>query len=109
MGQWMFKRHVREFWPERDFKKYPVWFVDFSHSYPAWTPLFEWTWIFNLVHGHIYGCNEAWIPETRSSDWREIDGMAVCTATPVPTQEEVEFRRAKVLREFIERRLRAEL
>ena len=96
----MFKRHVREFWPERDYKKYPVWFVDFSHSYPAWTPLFEWTWIFNLLHGHIYGCNEAWIPETRSSDWREIDGMAVCTATPVPNKEEVEFRRKKFY-EFI--------
>jgi phosphohistidine swiveling domain-containing protein len=95
MGQWMFKRHVREFWPERDFKKYPVWFVDFSHSYPAWTPLFEWTWLFNLEHGHIYGCNEAWIPDTRSSDWREIDGMAVCTATPVPTKEERDFRYGK--------------
>jgi phosphohistidine swiveling domain-containing protein len=95
MGQFMFKRHVREFWPERDFKKYPVWFVDFSHSYPAWTPLFEWTWIFNLVHGHIYGCNEAWIPDTRSSDWREIDGMAVCIATPVPTKEERDFRYQK--------------
>lgn len=95
MGQFMFKRHVREFWPERDFKKYPVWFVDFSHSYPAWTPLFEWTWVFNLVNGHIYGCNEAWIPDTRSSDWREIDGMAVCTATPVPTKEERDARYAK--------------
>ncbi|OPY73812.1 MAG: Chondramide synthase cmdD [Syntrophorhabdus sp. PtaU1.Bin050] len=100
MGQYMFKRHVREFWPERDFKKYPVWFVDFSHSYPAWTPLFEWTWVYNLLHGHIYGCNEAWIPETRSSDWREMDGMALCTATPVPNKEEVEFRRKKFY-EFI--------
>jgi len=95
MGQWMFKRHVREFWPERDFKKYPVWFTDFSHSFPAWTPLFEWTWIFNLLHGHIYGCNEAWIPETRSSDWREIDGCALCVATPIPNKEEVEFRKRK--------------
>ena len=95
MGQFMFKRHVREFWPERDFKKYPVWFVDFSHSYPAWTPMFIWSWVHNLVHGHIYGCNEAWIPETRSSDWREFDGMAMCTATPVPNEEEVAFRREK--------------
>ncbi len=95
MGKWMFKRHVREFWPERDFKKYPVWFTDFAHSYPAWCPLFEWTWIFNLLHGHIYGCNETWTPETRSSDWREIDGLALCVATPIPNKEEVEFRKKK--------------
>lgn len=100
MGNWMFKRHVRELWPERDFKKYSVWFVDFSHSYPPWTPLFEWTWNFNLLHGHIYGCNEAWIPETRSSDWRELDGMGLCIASPVPNKEEVDFRRKKFY-EFI--------
>lgn len=100
MAGWMFKRHVREFWPERDFKKYPVWFTDFSHSFPAWTPLFEWTWIFNLVHGHIYGCNEAWIPETRSSDWRELDGCALCTATPISDPEEVAIRRRRFY-EFI--------
>ena len=95
MGKWMFDRHVREFWPERDLKKYPVWFTNFSHSFPPWTPLFEWTWCFNSTHGHMYGVNEAWIPESTASDWRASKGMVLVTAQPIKDKDEIEFRKKK--------------
>lgn len=91
----MYKRHIFEFDPQEDLKKYPVWFLDGSHSVPPWTPMFAWTWLNHLRHGHIYGCGELSIPTTRSSDWREVDLCAYCTATPIEDQQEVEQRRAE--------------
>ena len=41
---WTWNLYTREFWPQRDLKKYPLWFVNLAHSFPAWTPLFGWMW-----------------------------------------------------------------
>lgn len=88
----MYNRHVYEFDEVEDLKKYPVWFLDGSHGMPPWTPAYAWKWTNLLRHGHIYGCGEWSIPNTRSSDWREVDHCAYCTATPIPDPVEVEQR-----------------
>jgi len=74
---WMWNLYTREFTPQRDLKKHPMWFLDFSHSYPAWTPLFHWTWDYPLAHGLCYGVNEPWIPTIRGSEVRNIDGCCL--------------------------------
>jgi hypothetical protein len=71
---WMWNLYAREFMPQRDLKKYPMWFLNFSHSYPAWTPLFGWHWHYPLAHGLIYAANETWVPTIRGSETRNIDG-----------------------------------
>ena len=91
----MYKRHIWEFDEQEDLKKYPVWFLNASHSIPPWTPMFAWTWLNHLRHGHIYGCGELSIPWTRSSDWREIDFCSYCTATPIEDEKEVAQRMAE--------------
>ncbi|GAI03595.1 unnamed protein product [marine sediment metagenome] len=66
--------------PARDLKKYPMWFLGFSHSYPAWTPLFHWTWDYPLAHGLTYAVNETWLPTIRGSEVRNIDGCSAAGA-----------------------------
>jgi len=67
---WTWNLFTREFWPQRDLKKYPLWFVNLGHSYPAWTPLFNWMWCYPLAHGLVYGINESSIPTIRGSETR---------------------------------------
>ena len=86
---WMWNLYAREFMPQRDLKKYPMWFLDFSHSYPAWTPLFHWTWDYPLAHGLTYGVNETWIPTIRGSEIRNIDGCSVATALRISDEAEI--------------------
>jgi phosphohistidine swiveling domain-containing protein len=89
---WMWNLYVREFMPQRDLKKYPMWFVNFSHSYPAWTPLFGWLWNYPLGHGLIYGVNETWIPTIRGSEVRNIDGCALAGALRISDEAEIKER-----------------
>jgi len=85
----MWNLYAREFMPQRDLKKYPMWFLDFSHSYPAWTPLFHWTWDYCLAHGLIYGVNETWIPTIRGSEVRNIDGCSAAGALRISDEAEI--------------------
>ena len=97
---WMWNLYTREFMPQRDLKKYPMWFMNFGHSYPAWTPLFGWMWNYALAHGLIYGINETWIPTIRGSEVRNIDGCALAAALRMSDEAEIK-EREKHFRKFI--------
>jgi pyruvate,water dikinase len=97
---WTWNLYVREFWPQRDLKKYPMWFVNFSHSYPAWTPLFGWMWNYPLAHGLIYAVNETWIPTIRGSEVRNMDGCALAGALRISDEAEI-AQRQKNFKKFI--------
>jgi phosphohistidine swiveling domain-containing protein len=97
---WMWNLYVREFMPQRDLKKYPMWFMNFSHSYPAWTPLFGWMWNYPLAHGLIYGIDETWIPTIRGSEVRNIDGCALASSLRISDEAEIK-QRQKNFKKFI--------
>jgi pyruvate,water dikinase len=96
----MWSLYTREFMPQRDLKKYPLWFLNFGHSYPAWTPLFGWMWNYALAHGLCYGVNESWIPTIRGSEVRNIDGCALAAALRMSDEAEIK-EREKHFRKFI--------
>jgi len=97
---WMWNIHPREFWPQRDLKKYPLWFVNLAHSYPAWTPMFSWMWCYPLAHGLVYGINEASIPTIRGSETRSIDGCALASSMRISDEAEI-AEREKEFKKFI--------
>jgi pyruvate,water dikinase len=97
---WTWNLYVREFMPQRDLKKYPMWFMNFGHSYPAWTPLFGWHWNYALAHGLTYGVNETWIPTIRGSEVRNIEGCALAAAMRISDETEIKEREKK-FREYI--------
>ena len=86
---WMWNLFSREFWPQRDFKKYPLWFVNLAHSFPAWTPMFSWMWCYPLAHGLVYGINEGSIPTIRGSETRSIDGCALASSLRISDEAEI--------------------
>jgi pyruvate,water dikinase len=96
----MWNLYTREFMPQRDLKKYPMWFMNFSHSYPSWTPLFGWMWNYPLAHGLTYGVNESWIPTIRGSEVRNIDGCALAAALRISDEAEIK-EREKHFKKFI--------
>ena len=97
---WSWNLHVREFCPSRDLKKYPVWFLNKSHSYPAFSPLFMWTWCFSETHGVWYGANETWWPTTRGHVMLDLDGCSLETGLRIKDEAEIE-ERAKRHRKFL--------
>jgi len=99
---WTWNLYVREFMPQRDLKKYPLWFMNFGHSYPAWTPLFGWHWNYALAHGLIYGINETWIPTIRGSEVRNIEGCALAAAMRISDEAEIKEREKKFKKYILE-------
>jgi len=97
---WTWNLYTREFWPQRDLKKYPLWFVNLAHSFPAWTPLFSWMWAYPLAHGLCYGINESSIPTIRGSETRSIDGCALASSLRISDEDEIKERQ-KGFRKFI--------
>jgi len=96
----MWNLHTREFWPQRDLKKYPLWFVNLAHSYPAWTPLYSWMWCYPLAHGLVYGINESSIPTIRGSETRSIDGCALASSLRISDEAEI-AERQKNFKKFV--------
>jgi pyruvate,water dikinase len=88
--------------PQRDLKKYPMWFMNFGHSYPAWTPLFGWHWNYALAHGLTYGVNETWIPTIRGSEVRNIEGCALAAAMRISDEAEIKEREKKFRKYILE-------
>jgi pyruvate,water dikinase len=99
---WTWNLYVREFMPQRDLKKYPMWFMNFGHSYPAWTPLFGWHWNYALAHGLIYGINETWVPTIRGSEVRNIEGCALAAAMRISDEAEIKEREKKFKKYILE-------
>ena len=99
---WTWNLYVREFMPQRDLKKYPMWFLNFGHSYPAWTPLFGWSWNYALAHGLTYGVNETWVPTIRGSEVRNIDGCALAAAFRISDEAEIAEREKNFKRYILE-------
>jgi pyruvate,water dikinase len=99
---WTWNLYVREYMPQRDLKKYPLWFMNFGHSYPAWTPLFGWHWNYALAHGLIYGINETWVPTIRGSEVRNIEGCALATAMRISDEAEIKEREKKFKKYILE-------
>ena len=99
---WTWNLYVREFMPQRDLKKYPMWFMNYGHSYPAWTPLFGWHWNYALAHGLIYGINETWVPTIRGSEVRNIEGCALATAMRISDEAEIKEREKKFRKYILE-------
>ena len=99
---WTWNLYVREFMPQRDLKKYPMWFMNFGHSYPAWTPLFGWHWNYALAHGLTYGVNETWIPTIRGSEVRNIEGCALAAAMRISDEAEIKEREKKFKKYILE-------
>jgi len=97
---WTWRLHTREFWPQRDLKRHPVWFLNRGHTFPAFTPLFMWTWCFSETRGVWYGVNETWIPTTRGHSMLDIDGCSLESGIRIKDEKEIEERR-KRFREFI--------
>lgn len=92
---WMWRKHTREFYPQRDLKKYPLFFLNKGHSYPPFSPLFSWCWMFNEAHGVHYGCNETFVPTTRGHIMLDIDGCALENGLRIPDENEIEQRNRK--------------
>jgi pyruvate,water dikinase len=101
---WNWRLHTREFWPTRDLKKYPVWFLNRSHTVPAFTPLFMWTWCFSETRGVWYGVNETSIPATRGHMMADIDGCSLEGGIRIEDEKEIE-EREKRFREIIQHEL----
>jgi pyruvate,water dikinase len=99
---WTWNLYVREFMPQRDLKKYPMWFMNYGHSYPAWTPLFGWHWNYALAHGLIYGINETWVPTIRGSEVRNIEGCALAAAMRISDEAEIKEREKKFKKYILE-------
>ena len=99
---WTWNLYVREFMPQRDMKKYPMWFMNFGHSYPAWTPLFGWHWNYALAHGLTYGVNETWVPTIRGSEVRNIEGCALAAAMRISDEAEIKEREKKFKKYILE-------
>jgi len=99
---WTWNLYVREFMPQRDLKKYPMWFMNFGHSYPAWTPLFGWHWNYALAHGLTYGVNETWVPTIRGSEVRNIEGCALAAAMRISDEAEIKEREKKFKKYILE-------
>jgi len=96
----MWNLYTREFWPQRDLKKFPLWFVNLAHSFPAWTPLFGWMWAYPLAHGLCYGINESSIPTIRGSETRSYDGCALASSLRISDEAEIK-EREKLFKKFI--------
>ena len=97
---WNWRLHTREFWPVRDFKKYPVWFLNKTHTFPAFTPLFMWTWCFSETRGVWYGVNETSIPTTRGHVMLDMDGCSLEGGMRIGDEKEIK-KREKRFREII--------
>lgn len=97
---WNWRLHTREFWPMRDLKKYPVWFLNRAHTFPAFTPLFMWTWCFSETRGVWYGANETSIPTTRGHAMADIDGCSLEGGLRIGDEKEIK-EREKRFREII--------
>lgn len=99
------KRHSFEFDPELDLKKYKVWLLDGSHSIPAFTPMFAWTWCNYLRHAMMWGAGRLSLPNHRGSDWREVDGCVYCAPTTITDEAEIRLRQGRfreAIRPFLE-------
>jgi pyruvate,water dikinase len=101
---WNWRLHTREFWPARDLKKFPVWFLNRAHTFPAFTPLFMWTWCFSETRGVWYGINETSIPATRGHAMADIDGCSLEGGLRIGDEKEIK-ERAKRFREIISKEL----
>jgi pyruvate,water dikinase len=99
---WSWRLHTREFWPARDLKKYPVLFLNRAHTFPAFTPLFMWTWCFSETRGVWYGANETWTPTTRGHMMFDIEGCSLEGGLKIDDDDEIEERQ-KRHRQFIQK------
>ncbi len=83
-----------EFDEEVDLKKYPVWFLDGTHSVPPWTPAMGWVWINYCRHGMQWAAEELQLPTCRGWDWRLKDGGGYLTVLVVDDEEQIRKREA---------------
>jgi phosphohistidine swiveling domain-containing protein len=77
-----------EFDPEVDFEQSPAWFLDGTHSVPAWTPMFGWFWINQVRHGLQHAAEKLSLPTVYGWDWRIKNGGGYFAVLPVKSEEE---------------------
>ncbi|MEW6375982.1 MAG: PEP-utilizing enzyme [Thermodesulfobacteriota bacterium] len=94
-----------DFDPEVDLKVIPSWFIDATHSVPAWTPMFAWFWNKYCSHGLKYCANMLSLPSCKGWEWRTLHGHGYAGFVVVRDPEEIKRREVKfreALRPFIE-------
>jgi pyruvate,water dikinase len=91
--------------PEVDLKVVSSWFVDGTHSIPAWTPMFAWFWNKYCRYGLTYGCQTLSTPNCKGWEMRTYHGHDYCAFLIVTDPEEIKQREVKfreALRPYIE-------
>ncbi|MCX8131511.1 MAG: PEP-utilizing enzyme [Clostridia bacterium] len=75
-----------------DFEHSPCWFLDGTHSLPAWTPMFGWFWSAWCSHGTQYATRALSIPTVKGWDWRLKDGCGYIRILTVKDPDEIRRR-----------------
>ncbi|KPJ52885.1 MAG: hypothetical protein AMJ37_02145 [Dehalococcoidia bacterium DG_18] len=91
--------------PEVDLKEIPSWFLDGTHSIPAWTPMFAYFWNRLCPHGLKYCANMLSLPSCKGWEMRTYHGHDYCSFLVVKDPEEIKQREVKfreAFRPFIE-------
>lgn len=81
-----------EFDEQVDLQKYPIWFLDGTHSVPPWTPMMGWFWINYCRHGMQWAAEKLSLPTCKGWDWRLKDGGGYLALLIVEDEEEIRQR-----------------
>jgi len=91
--------------PEIDLKEIPSWFLDATHSVPAWTPMFAWFWNKYCFYGLRYAATVLSTPHCAGWQGRTYHGHDYASFLVVRDPEEIKQREVKfreALRPYIE-------
>ena len=86
--------------PEVDLKERSSWFLDGTHSIPAWTPMFAWFWNRYCGHGMHYGCAALSLPCNKGWPIRTYHGHDYPSFYIVRDPEEIKQREVKFREEM---------
>jgi pyruvate,water dikinase len=84
-----------EFNEEVDIPDLHSWFLDGSHCFPRFTPMFSWFWVRHVAYGAEYGAEIMSLPRSKSFTLREFEGASYIGNRIVRDEAEIEKRTAK--------------
>jgi len=80
---------------EVDIPELHSWFLDGSHSFPRFTPMFSWFWIRYCAYGGQYGAEIMSLPRSKSFTLRECEGGSYIGNRIIRDEAEIEKRTAR--------------
>jgi pyruvate,water dikinase len=84
-----------DFDEEVDVSELHSWFLDGSHSFPRFTPMFSWFWIRYCAYGGEYGAEMMSLPRSKSFTLREFEGGSYIGNRIIRDEAEIEKRTPK--------------